>query len=179
MTFSIANDDTVLVEARTGNLAEADVLRAGAAEQELIVLRTLSVDAEDADVAGMVVAAGVDTARDLELEFAKVALALRRGERLGDLLRDRDRAGVGEAAIVQAGAGDDVGDEIEIGLGQTRLGELLPEGVEIGLSDVRQNDVLRMGDAQLIEGVAARRGRPSGPSGHWRHRRGCRRRVSG
>ena len=42
------------------------------------------------------------------------ALALGIGKALGDLLRDRDRPGVGEAAIIEAGAGDDVADQVEV-----------------------------------------------------------------
>src|SRR5205085_10193709 len=73
-------DDAVLVEAGAGDLGLADVFGAGAAEQQLIVLDALAVDAEDADVAGVVVAAGLDAARDLDLELAHVELALEIGE---------------------------------------------------------------------------------------------------
>ena len=50
--------------------------RLAAAEQQLVVLGALAVDAEDADVAGVVVAAGVDAARDLELQLAQIAPAV-------------------------------------------------------------------------------------------------------
>ena len=103
---------------------------------------------------GMMVAAGVDAAADLELQFAeRIALAIG-GEALGDLLRDRDRAGIGEAAIIEPGAGDDVADQVEVGGGQTGLVERLPDRVEVGLADMRQDDVLRMGHAQFVEAVA-------------------------
>src|SRR3546814_14351403 len=77
-------------------------------------LGALPIDAEDADMPGMVMPAGVDAARDLDLQLAQILLPLEIGEALGDLLRDGDRARVGEAAIIESGAGDDVGDEIEI-----------------------------------------------------------------
>ena len=109
-------DDAVGAEAGAGDGGQGRVLRAGAAEQELIVLLAALLDAEDADVADVVVAAGVDAAGDLDLEVADRVLA--RGEALGDALRDRDRAGVGERAVVEAGAGDDVGDEPGVGLGK-------------------------------------------------------------
>ena len=54
---------------------------------------------------------------------ADVLLPKRVGEALGDSLGDRDRAGGGERAIVEAGAGDDVGDEAGIGVGEVVRGE--------------------------------------------------------
>jgi hypothetical protein len=45
---------------------------------------------------GMVMPAGVDAARDFELQFAQVALPFGVGETLCDLLRDRDRTGIGQ-----------------------------------------------------------------------------------
>src|SRR3569623_2111704 len=101
-------DDAVLVEAGAGDAAEAGILRARAAEQQLVVLGALTIDAEDASVAGMVMAAGVDAAADLELQLAQFALAPVIGEARGDLLRDRDRAGIGEAAIIETGLSDEI-----------------------------------------------------------------------
>jgi hypothetical protein len=63
----------------------------------------------------MVVAAGIDAAGDLDLQIADVALALDIAETLGDFLRDRDRARIGQRAVVEARAGDDVGDQAGIG----------------------------------------------------------------
>ena len=91
-------------------------------------------------MAGMVVAAGVDAAGDLELEFAEIGLT--QGEAGGDLLRDRDRAGVGEAAVIQAGAGDDVGDQVEVGFGEAGVGERLPNFAKVAHSDVGEDDIL-------------------------------------
>src|SRR3546814_20271392 len=77
------------------------------AEQQLVIFGALAVDAKDADLAGMMVAAGVDAARDLDLELANVELTLHVRETLRNLLRQRDRARVGEGAIIEPGAGDD------------------------------------------------------------------------
>ena len=49
-----------------------------AAERDLVEFLALLVEAEDADVADMVVAAGVDAARDLDLELADPLLAVER-----------------------------------------------------------------------------------------------------
>src|SRR5690606_9357893 len=113
------------------DLAERSVGALAAAEKQLVVLQPLLVDAEDADMAGMVMPAGVDAPRNLELQFAD--LALPSGKALGNPLRDRDRTGVGKGAIVKAGTGDDVTDLVEIGGPQTSLVERLPDGIEIRL----------------------------------------------
>ena len=42
------------------------------------------------------------------------------GKTLGNFLRNRDRPGIGKAAIIKAGAGDDIADQIDIGGRQTR-----------------------------------------------------------
>ena len=75
---------------------------------------------------------------------------------LRDLLRERDRAGIGQAAIIETGAGDDVADQVEIGGGEPRRVELLPDRMQVGLPHMRQHDVLRMGDAQFVEAVVTR-----------------------
>src|SRR3546814_4562500 len=67
-----------------------------------------------------------------------------------NLLRDRDRARVGEGAIIEAGAGDDVGDKVEVGIGQFRRDQRLPDRIEIGLADVRQHQILGMGHPYLV-----------------------------
>ena len=59
-------------------------------------------------MADMVVAAGIDAARDLDLQIADIVPAVRIGETLADALRHRDRAGIGQRAIIQPRAGDDV-----------------------------------------------------------------------
>ena len=103
---------------------------------------------------GMVMPAGIDAAADLELQFAEVALPRRVSEAFGDLLCDRDRTGIGEAAIIEAGTSDDIADQVEIGGGEASGVELLPDRGEIGCADVRQDDVLRVRDAQFVEAVA-------------------------
>ena len=52
-------------------LAEVDV----AAQAQLVELDPVLVDAEDADVADVMMAAGIDAARDLDLQVADVVLA--------------------------------------------------------------------------------------------------------
>jgi hypothetical protein len=53
-------------------------------------------------MADMVVAAGIDAARDLDVELADLALARQLGETMLDRLRDRDRARRRQRAVVEA-----------------------------------------------------------------------------
>src|SRR4051812_19787814 len=92
-------------------LAEVDV----AAQAQLVELDAVLVDAQDADVADMVMAAGIDAARDLDLEVADIMLARKLGEVVGDALRHRDRARIGQRAVIEPRTGDDVGDLADIG----------------------------------------------------------------
>ena len=73
--------DLVGAERRTQDLADAGILRAGAAELELVIFHALLVDAEDADMAGMMMAAGIDAAGNLDLQLADVVLAFRSAKR--------------------------------------------------------------------------------------------------
>src|SRR5215813_7340486 len=120
-------DDAVGGEGRADDVADAGVLVGAAAEGDLVELLALLVDAQDADMADMMVAAGVDAAGDLDAELADLALALRIGEAGGDALGDGDRACIGEAAIVQPRASDDVAHEADIGRRETERREAVPE----------------------------------------------------
>src|SRR5687768_5520956 len=68
------------------DLADRCAFIAGAAERDLVKLLALLLDAEDADMAGVVVAAGVDAAGDLDLQRADLLLPRGIGEPLGDTL---------------------------------------------------------------------------------------------
>jgi len=56
------------------------------------------VDAEDADVADVVMPAGIHAAGHLDLDVAQVVQVVEIVEALLDLLRDPERAGIGERA---------------------------------------------------------------------------------
>src|SRR5689334_5013136 len=113
-------DDAVGGEGRADDVTNAGVLVGVAAERDLVELLALLVDAEDSDMADMMVAAGVDAAGDLDAELADLALALGIGEALGDALGNGDRARIGEAAIVEPRAGDDVADKADIRRGKAQ-----------------------------------------------------------
>src|SRR5262245_48639987 len=92
-------DDAICGEGRADDVSERGRFVGAAAECHLVELLALLVDAENADMADMVMAAGIDTAGDLDLELADGLEPVELLERQRDPLSDRDRAGVGEAAI--------------------------------------------------------------------------------
>src|SRR3546814_11465063 len=102
----------------------------------------------------MMVASGVDAARDLDLELANVELTPHVREPLRNLLRQRDRARVGEGAILEPGAGEDVGDVGEVN-GRKICGVArLHNRVEIALAAVRTTEVLWRGRGASVTDVA-------------------------
>src|SRR6185437_8088081 len=96
--------------ARTGRAAcELGVLVGLAAERDLIELLPLLLDAENADMADMVMAAGIDAAGNIDVQPADIPLQVEIGEPARDLHRHRNRTRIGEAAIIEARASDDIG----------------------------------------------------------------------
>src|SRR2546428_593393 len=75
-----------------------------AAERELVPLAAVLDDAGHADVAAVVVAAGIDAAADVQVDVADVVDLVEVGETFGDLGREGDRACVGKAAEIAARA---------------------------------------------------------------------------
>src|SRR6478735_12235620 len=91
---------------RTDDLAQRTGAAGRAADGDLVPLLAMLVDAEDADVADMMVPAGVHAAGHLDLDVAEVVQVVEVVETLVDLRGDTDRTGVGEAAEVEARAAD-------------------------------------------------------------------------
>src|SRR5215217_1012617 len=88
------------LKAGPDDLADRGMFGRVATQRDLVQLAALLLDAENADMANMVMAAGIDAAGNLDLEIADFGLTLGRGELLGDFLGDRDRAGIGQCAEI-------------------------------------------------------------------------------
>src|SRR6185369_13421301 len=88
--------------------------RLAAADFDLVPLLAVLIDAEDADVPDVVMAACVHAARNVEVELADVEHVVEIVEAALDRLRDRDRARVRERAEVPARARDDVRQQPDI-----------------------------------------------------------------
>jgi hypothetical protein len=71
-------------------------------------------------------------------------------------LCNRNRARIGERTIIEAGAGDDVGHQPGVGLGQTDPLQLLIDRPEVAQPYVRQHQVLLVADAHFSKGEPLR-----------------------
>src|SRR3954468_6971691 len=97
-----------------------------AADLDLIPLLAVLVDAENADMPDVVVAAGVHAAGDVEIELADVVQIVEIVEAPLDGLRDRDRFRVRQRAEIAARATDDVGEQPEVRRGETERTRFAP-----------------------------------------------------
>src|SRR5712691_7879453 len=121
---------------------------------DLVPLLAALVDAEYADVADVMVATGVHAAGDIEVDLADIVQVVEIVEALLNCLGHRDRLGVGERTEVPARAADDVGEQADIGRGESQFLYLLPQRVQIGQLHVGKDQVLLVGYAQLAERIA-------------------------
>src|SRR2546422_8046369 len=116
---------------------------------DLVPLLAALVDAEYSDVADVMVATGVHAAGDIEVDLADVVQVVEIVEALLNCLGHRDRLGVGERTEVPARAADDVGEQADIGRGESQFRYLLPQRVQIRQLYVGKDQVLLVGYAQL------------------------------
>src|SRR5262249_49988492 len=79
--------DLVVGHRRSDQGTELRVLVGLAAERDLVELLVVLLDAQDADMADMVMAAGIDAARNVDVEPADIALKVGIGEAPRDLHR--------------------------------------------------------------------------------------------
>src|SRR5262249_6676281 len=99
--------DLAIGHRRPPTRPQLGILVGAAADGDLVILLAVLLDAKNADVADVMVPAGIDAAGDIDVQPAEIARQIEIAEAAGDLLRHRNRACVGQAAIVEAGAGDD------------------------------------------------------------------------
>src|SRR5687767_3194043 len=98
-----------------------------AADLDLVPLLAVLIHAEDADMPHVMMPAGIHAAGDVEVELADLMQVIEIVEALLDRQRHRDRLGVRQRAEVAAGAGDDVGEQSEVGRRQAELACLAPQ----------------------------------------------------
>ncbi|RMU71751.1 hypothetical protein ALP24_05638 [Pseudomonas syringae pv. aptata] len=136
------------------NLAQARVTAGAAAKRDLIELFTFLVHAQHADMADMVVPAGVHAAGDIQVQLADIEQVVQIVETTLDGFGDRDRLGIGQRAEITARAADDVGQKANVRCGKTIVAQLVPQGEQLTLLDIGKDDVLLVRGAQLTEAVA-------------------------
>src|SRR5262249_9826844 len=149
--------DLVVWHRRTQDLAELGTLVGAAANRHLVKFLAVLLDAENADMPDVMVTAGVDAAGDVDVQPSEIASQIKILEAARDFFGHRDRARVGQAAVVETGARDDVGDEIDVGRGDADFVERAPQRRKIVLGDVRKRQILLMPHANLAETVTLRK----------------------
>ena len=137
-----------------------------AADLDLVPLLAVLVDAEDADVADVVVAAGIHAAGDVEVELADVVQVVEVVEALAgspaatgiDLaLASEQKSPPGQAMMLVS--------RPMFGVARPSARSLLPQRRAGRLAHVGEDQVLLVRDAQLAEGVAVGELGDARPSG--------------
>lgn len=85
------------------------------------------VDTEDADIAHMVVAAGIHAAGDIKAEVAQVVQVIHVVKAPLNRFGNGDGFGVGQRTEVAARAADHIGESADIGRGESASPGFLPE----------------------------------------------------
>src|SRR5262249_21000071 len=129
--------------------SELGLLVGPPADGHLVILLAVLLDPEDADVADVVVAAGIDAAGNVDVQAPQVPRHIEIAEAAGELRGNGDRARISEAAIVEARAGDNVGDEPDIGDRHADRLERAPQLDKIALTHVRQDEILLVPNPDL------------------------------
>ena len=94
---------------------------------------------------------------DLDAHVAEVVQVVHVVEQLVDLPGDGDGLGVGEAAEIQAGAADHVGQGADVRGREPQTRKPLPQRVQVVERDVGQQEVLVVAGADQPEAVPVRK----------------------
>src|SRR5713101_6276387 len=97
-----------------------------AADRDLIEFLAVLLDAENADMADVMMATGIDATGYIDVQPPDQIGGVMIGKAPRQFLRDRDRARVGERAVIQSRAGDDVGDQVDVRRREAGLVERFP-----------------------------------------------------
>src|ERR1700733_3591714 len=132
----------VLRNRGTDDFAERRRSSRRATDGDLIPLLAVLIHAEDTDVADVMMAAGIHAARHLDLDRTEIVQIVQVVEARMYLLGHVDRSGIGEAAEVQTGTADYVGQRADICGREPERIELAPHYRQRRLRYVGQHQVL-------------------------------------
>src|SRR5476651_1197336 len=94
---------------------ELGILVGTAADRDLEILLAVLLHAEQPDMAHVMVSARIDASRNIDVEPPKILREVEIAKSPRQLLRDRNRTRVRQAAIIETRAGDDVGHQAHVG----------------------------------------------------------------
>src|SRR5574344_502209 len=136
------------------NLAQAGFTATVAAQRYLIKLLAFLVHTQNADMANMVMAAGVHAAGNVQVQIANVEQVVQILKTLLDGFGHRNGLGVGQCAVVAAGAADNVAEQADVGGGEAQVADFQPQVKQLALFDIGQHDILFAGVACFAKTVA-------------------------
>ena len=116
----------------------------GPAERQLVELLAVFLDAQNADMSDVMVAAGVHAARNVDGELADVLKRCGVAEVPADVLRNGNRTRIGKGAEIETRAGNDVRQRADVGRSKGKRPQFMPERMQVGLPDIRKNQILPM-----------------------------------
>src|SRR5579864_7452688 len=129
------------------------VLVGAAADGDLIEFFAVLLDAENADMTDMVMAACIDAAGNIDVQPADQFGGVGIGKASRQLLPDRDRTRIRQRAVIEAGTGDDVGNQIDVRRREPNSVERLPQRRQVTFGDMGQRKVLLVPDTDFAKGI--------------------------
>src|SRR6266702_8112608 len=143
----------VELDAGADQIAKRGALVGTAADGDLVDLLAVLLDTENADMADMVMATGIDAAGDVDVQPADQIGEFVIGEAPRQFLSDRDRARICQRAVVEPRAGDDVRNQIDVRRRKAELVERFPQRRQVALGNMRQRQILLVADADLAKRI--------------------------
>ena len=122
-----------------------------ATQGHLVPLLAVLIDAQNADVAAVVVAAAVDAAADVKVHRPDVVQLIEVLVTRQDLLRQGQGARVGQITKVATGARNHVGEQTDVGTRQAQGLRLAPDIDQLIVGHPRQDQVLLVAHASFTQ----------------------------
>ena len=173
-----ANDGPITLPSPRPRASLPSSARPDAADGDLVPLLAVLVDAENADVADVMMAAGIHAAGNVEIELADVVQVVEVVEAALDRLGDRDRLGVGQRAEIAARAADDVGQQADVRRGEAERLLRVATGRTGRFAARRRRSGSARARRAVRQSCSARPDRRRHPSGRPWHRPAARRSSS-
>ena len=118
--LNVLSHDAFAAPARGSDPADGCRLAGAPANRDLVMLDAFLVDAENADIGGMVVSAGVDAAGNIQAQRADLDASRGIFKPFEYPVRHGQGPGVRKIAVIKTRTGDHVTDQAFLGIAETR-----------------------------------------------------------
>ena len=106
------------LERRSHHARQLGMIALLAAQRHLIPFFAILIDPQHADIADVVMAAGIDTTRDIQRQVTQIVDEIEVIEARLNALRNRNRLGIGQRTKIAARAGNDIRQQTDIRRGK-------------------------------------------------------------